>query len=223
MTSPVPAWRRATEMEARWPAGAAVLLAIVLQVLSPERSLSWARWVLPAAELVLLVVVAAVNPYRRSTPERDLRWVSLALAWVVGAVNGVFAVLLVIDIVDGRPTTALTLLGSGAAIWLTNVLSFALLYWEFDRGGPAARAAGSRRYPDFLFVQMQSQPDFADPRWEPRFADYLYLSFTNATAFSPTDVMPMTRWAKMTMMAQSAVSLVVVALVIARAVNVLGS
>lgn len=222
MTETTPAWQRRTEIEARWPAGLAVVAAIVLQVLSPERTLPWARWVLPAIEVLLLVVVAAVNPYRRDIRGRDLRWVSLALAWAVGAVNAMLAILLVIDIITGRPTTALTLLGSGGAIWLTNVLSFALLYWEFDTGGPAVRAAGERRYPDFLFVQMQTE-GVADPHWEPRFADYLYLSFTNSTAFSPTDVMPMTRWAKMTMLVQSAVSLVVVALVIARAVNVLGS
>lgn len=112
------------------------------------------------------------------------------------------------------------LLGSGAAIWLTNVVVFGLGYWEFDRGGPAARAYARKPLPDFLFVQMQN-PELTDPDWEPQFMDYLYLSFTNATAFSPTDVMPMTRWAKAMMMAQSAISLVLAALVIARAVNVL--
>jgi uncharacterized membrane protein len=95
------------------------------------------------------------------------------------------------------------------------------VYWELDRGGPAARAAAVRTHPDFLFAQMQN-PELADPEWEPQFVDYLYLSFTNATAFSPTDVLPLSRWAKLTMMVQSAVALVVVALVVARAVNVLG-
>jgi uncharacterized membrane protein len=100
------------------------------------------------------------------------------------------------------------------------VIIFALWYWEFDRGGPVSRAHAHRPYPDFLFPQM-STPDMAPSEWEPRFVDYLYLSFTNATAFSPTDVMPLSRWAKLTMLAQSAVSLITVALVIARAVNVL--
>ena len=110
------------------------------------------------------------------------------------------------------------LLASGAAIWLTNVIAFALWYWEFDRGGPVARAHGRTAVPDFQFVQMQS-PELAPPDWEPEFVDYLYLSFTNATAFSPTDVMPLSRWAKMVMLVQSAVSLVTVALIISRAVS----
>jgi uncharacterized membrane protein len=109
---------------------------------------------------------------------------------------------------------------TGAAIWLTNVIVFALWYWEFDRGGPVARALARKPLPDFQFVQMQS-PELAHPDWEPAFMDYLYLSFTNATAFSPTDVLPLSRWAKATMLLQSAISLVTVALVIARAVNVL--
>jgi uncharacterized membrane protein len=112
------------------------------------------------------------------------------------------------------------LLITGAAIWLTNVIVFSLWYWELDRGGPVARAHATRAHPDFLFAQMQN-PELAPSDWEPGFADYLYLSFTNATAFSPTDVLPLSRWAKLTMMLQSAVSLATVALVIARAVNIL--
>jgi uncharacterized membrane protein len=100
------------------------------------------------------------------------------------------------------------------------VIAFALWYWEFDRGGPVARALAIKPYPDFEFPQMTS-PELAPPSWEPMFADYFYLSFTNATAFSPTDVMPLSRWAKMLMLVQSAVSLLLAALVIARAVNIL--
>ena len=113
------------------------------------------------------------------------------------------------------------LLFTGGAIWVGNVLVFALWYWEVDRGGPARRARGDDPYPDFVFPQMQS-PSMAPPDWEPWFVDYLYLSFTNATAFSPTDVLPFSRWAKVVMMLQSGVSLMTVALVVARAVNILG-
>jgi uncharacterized membrane protein len=112
------------------------------------------------------------------------------------------------------------LLVSGGAIWLTNVIVFALWYWEFDRGGPVARAKGIKPYPDFQFVQMAT-PELAAPDWEPAFGDYLYLAFTNATAFSPTDVMPLSRWAKSAMALQSAVSIITGALIIARAVNIL--
>ena len=97
---------------------------------------------------------------------------------------------------------------------------FGLWYWELDRGGPAARAEARRRYPDFMFPQM-ANPDLAPPDWTARFFDYLWLSYTNATAFSPTDVMPLSRWAKQLMLLQSAVSLSTVALVVARAVNIL--
>jgi uncharacterized membrane protein len=106
----------------------------------------------------------------------------------------------------------------GAAVWLTNIIVFALWYWEFDRGGPVARAQGTKPHPYFLFPQMES-PHLAHEHWEPAFADYLYLAFTNATAFSPTDAMPLSRWSKMAMLTQSAVSLVTVALVISRAVG----
>jgi uncharacterized membrane protein len=127
----------------------------------------------------------------------------------------------VIGLVNGRlGDDPGPLLSTGAAIWLTNIIAFAVWYWQFDRGGPAARAHARRTLPDFQFVQMQN-PELAHPDWEPQFTDYLYLSCTNATAFSPTDVMPLTRWAKLTMLAQSLVSLTTVALVIARAVNIL--
>jgi uncharacterized membrane protein len=103
---------------------------------------------------------------------------------------------------------------------LTNVIVFALWFWEMDRGGPAARALARKVHPDFLFSQM-TVPDLVNLDWEPGFVDYLYLSFTNATAFSPTDTLPLSRWAKLTMMAESTVSFVTVALIVARAVNVL--
>ena len=101
------------------------------------------------------------------------------------------------------------------------MIVFGLWYWEFDRGGPVARARADKPYPDFLFPQMSSPAELTPPDWEPEFVDYLYMSFTNATAFSPTDVMPLSRWAKLTMLAQSLVSIVTVALVVARAVNIL--
>jgi hypothetical protein len=135
--------------------------------------------------------------------------------------NATSAGRLIVDLVrrEGiREPTQLLL--TGASIWFTNVIVFGIWYWEFDRGGPVERAAATRPYPDFLFPQMTS-PELAPPDWEPGFIDYLYVSFTNATAFSPTDVLPMTRWTKLTMLAQSAISVVTVALVIARAVNIL--
>lgn len=127
-----------------------------------------------------------------------------------------------ISIITGRVSNdAAVLLGSGAAIFVTNIIVFGILYWELDRGGPFARHAGERPYPDFMFPQMAS-PDVAKPNWRPTFVDYLYLSFTNVLAFSPTDTMPLARWAKLLMTVQAMVALSVAGLVIARAVNVLG-
>ena len=148
---------------------------------------------------------------------------NIALIAAISAANVTSAVLLVRAIITdqlGPKDTAIRLLLAGAAIWGTNVITFGLWYWEFDRGGPVSRLEGTSPYPDLLFSQMTS-PELTPHGWGPRFVDYLYLSFTNATAFSPTDVMPLARWAKLTMLVQSAVSLVLGALVIARAVNIL--
>jgi hypothetical protein len=199
----------------------AVVVAIGLQLLLPDSIVPVDRLLLPVVEGALLLALIVANPYRVDRESGLLRMLGLAILGVVTLSNGWSVLLLVQRILDGRPITPGRLLAAGAAIWLTNVIVFALAYWEFDRGGPAARAIGRRGHPDFLFAQMQS-PELAPPDWEPAFADYLYLSFTNATAFSPTDVLPLSRWAKMLMMAQSAVALMVVVLVVARAVNVLG-
>jgi uncharacterized membrane protein len=193
----------------------------VLQVVLPDPVSPGPRFVLPAVEVALLVLLVAVNPFRIDRTSRVQRMLSLAVLAVVVVSNGWSEVLLVQRILGGHASAAGPLLAGGAAIWLTNVLAFGLAYWEFDRGGPAVRASGERPYPDFLFAQMQS-PDMAPPEWEPAIADYLYLSFTNAAAFSPTDVLPLSRWAKLLMLTQSVVALAVVVLVVARAVNVLG-
>ena len=199
----------------------AILAAAVLQVVLPDTVSPGPRFLLPAVEVGLLVLLVAVNPFRIDRTSRVQRMLSLAVLAVVVLSNGWSEVLLVQRILGGHPTAAGPLLAGGAAIWLTNVLAFGLAYWEFDRGGPAVRASGERPFPDFLFAQMQN-PEMAPPDWEPAIADYLYLSFTNAAAFSPTDVLPLSRWAKLLMLTQSVVALAVVVLVVARAVNVLG-
>ncbi|MEU8983338.1 hypothetical protein ACFVXW_12210 [Streptomyces sp. NPDC058251] len=216
-----PAWRRATRGEPRWAVTAVILLAVALQLMLPHRLTLQPYWMLPALELVLLAGLIAANPRRVEPRTRWLRWLGLALIGVISLANGWAAVRLVAGLVNGTEGKyAGPLLLTGGGIWLTNVIVFALWYWEWDRGGPMARARGHRQFPDFLFVQMQS-PETAPQDWEPAFLDYLYLSFTNSTAFSPTDVMPLSRWAKMLMMLQSSVSLVTVVLVVARAVNIL--
>src|SRR5579859_1416281 len=218
----LPAWRRVTQGEPRWQVSLVVVAAIVLQLPVPGRlALLRPTWLLPVLETLLLIGLIIGNPRRIDRQSVILRYTSLTLIALISLANVWSAERLITAIVtrtfSGSPAT---LLIDGGSIWLTNVIAFALWYWEFDRGGPVARALGTKPYPDFQFVQMAS-PELAPPGWEPMFLDYFYLSFTNASAFSPTDVMPMSRWAKMLMLAQSAASLVTVALVIARAVNIL--
>jgi uncharacterized membrane protein len=176
--------------------------------------------VLPAAEFTLLILLVAANPRRIDRDRRWVRMASLTLVAIASVANIVSAARLVIGLVQGTVgQSAGPLLAYGAAIWSTNVIIFGLWYWEFDRGGPVERAKATKTHPDFQFPQMLT-PELTDKDWEPQFVDYLYVSFTNATAFSPTDTMPLSRWAKLLMLIQSGVSLVTVALVIARAVNV---
>jgi uncharacterized membrane protein len=216
----LPAWLRRTEGEQRLPVSLAVLAAIALQILLPSRFALRPHLLLPALEVALLIGLIAANPVRINRESGLLRTTSLGLLAVVSLGNAVSVVLLVHGLINGSAgESAGPLLATGVAIWGTNVIAFALWYWELDRGGPAARAKGGNPYPDFLFTQMTA-PEVSPPNWEPAFLDYLYLSFTNATAFSPTDVMPLSRWAKMMMLVQSAISIVAVALVISRAVNV---
>ncbi len=210
-----------TKGEKRWPVSLAAVAAIVLQVALPHRLSFHPYWLLPAVEALVLVGLLAANPSRINQRSRALRAASVALIAVTSLGNAWSAGHLVRALVQGTAgESAGPLLTTGSAIWLTNVIIFALWYWELDRGGPAARAHAERDWPDFQFPQMDN-PSLAPPHWEPTFFDYFYVSFTNATAFSPTDVMPLTRWAKMTMLTQSAISLVTVALVVARAVNIL--
>ncbi len=217
----LPAWRRVTRGESRLAVTIAILAAIGMLAALPARIAPQPRWLLPGLATLLLVGLTVANPTRIDRQSRVLRSASLLLIAVISVANAVTAARLVVDLVRGTGIrTPSELLLTGAAIWLTNVIVFGLWYWEFDRGGPVARAHGVKPYPDLLFPQM-TITELIPPDWEPEFVDYLYLSFTNATAFSPTDVMPLSRWAKLTMLAQSAVSLMTVALVIARAVNIL--
>jgi uncharacterized membrane protein len=218
----LPAWRRVTRGESRLAVTLAILAAIAMLVALPDRIAPHPRWLLPGLALLLLAGLVVASPTRIDRQSRALRSVSLLLIAVISIGNAATAARLIVDLVRGTGIrTPSELLLTGAAIWLTNVIAFGLWYWEFDRGGPVARAHAMKPYPDFLFPQMGSPPELTPPDWEPEFVDYLYFSFTNATAFSPTDVMPLSRWAKLTMLAQSAVSLMTVALVVARAVNIL--
>lgn len=220
-TDTPPGWRRRTQGEQRWPAATAVLAAAVLQLVLPERLTPGPRLLLPVLELVTLAALMAADPGRMERRVPALRRLSLLLVGLLSVANIASGTALVVDLVTGHGSDdPATLLRNGAAVYVTNVLVFGLWYWELDRGGPVARAHGLRQQPDFLFPQMQAT-DLVGPDWEPRFPDYLYLAFTNVTAFSPTDTLPLSRWAKMLMAVQAGLALVLVALVFARAINVL--
>jgi uncharacterized membrane protein len=159
----------------------------------------------------------------------DRRWlvlertVSITAAIVLGIVNLLILLAIVRAMVnESGQTSGIQLLSSGSAVWLTNILVFSLAYWQLDRGGPEARANGSRVLPDFLFPN-DSAPGHVLPGWKPEYVDYLALAFATATAFSPTDVLPLTPAAKLLLMAQSVISLGTLAIIVSRAVNVLGS
>ena len=209
--------------ESRWPPAVALLvfmtLNIAVRVWLPREGVARLPWVLPAVEAVLLLALVFGNPSRLA---RRTRWVhriavTLVVVLVVAALAGTG--LLVYDLIRGHgvSNSPSELLASGAIVWLGNNLSFALLYWLIDSGGPIARAQDSTPV-DFAFTQQMS-PELAPPGWRPVFLDYLHLGFTNATAFSPTDVMPLTLRAKYIMLVQSTVALALFGLIVARAVN----
>ena len=220
--SETPAWRRDTAGEPRWHVTVLVVVALALQLTLPSRLGLQPRLLLPGIEVALLVALTAANPGRVESPHPALRYGSIALVAVLTVANATSAGLLVHELLDGVHATssAGALLANGATIYVTNIIAFGIWYWEVDLGGPVARAHGSRQHPDLMFPQMAS-PELAPPHWEPMLADYLYVSYTNATAFSPTDTLPLTRWIKGVMALQSTVALVTLALVIARSVNIL--
>jgi hypothetical protein len=207
--------------EPRWPMACAVIAAMVLTALLPEALRAGPRLLLPLLEGVLLVALIVGDPGKIDRRSSALRALSIGLAFVL-VVGALWATVSLIDeLINGGATTnsASNLLEAGAVVWLLNIVAFALVYWELDGGGAAARAFQAPAHPDFAFPQQLS-PELAPAGWRPRFADYLYLAFTNATAFSPTDAMPLAPWAKLTMTVQSLISIAILGLVIARAVNI---
>jgi hypothetical protein len=209
--------------ESRWPPVAALVLFmatnIALRIWLPREGAVRVVWLVPALEaiLVVLLLVGAPGNLARRTPWVRRVALTLVFLFVAGALWS--TTLLVYDLIKGIgvTTSASELLATGAVVWLGNNLAFALLYWLMDGGGPLARSIDPAPV-DFAFTQHMS-PELAPPGWRPVFLDYLHLGFTNATAFSPTDVMPLTHRAKYTMVVQATVALALFGLIVARAVN----
>lgn len=218
-----------------WPAAALVAAASLYATL-PGRFIvgpssgvfSVARWAVPALTVILLAALLVIPPQtqlveavgqRAARARVTRRLVTLTITAIISAASAVSIVVLVHLLVTGARAQAPLLLRAAIHMWCTNVLLFALWFWQLDAGGPAQRFRHREHARDFLFPQ-QAMPELA-PAWQPAFIDYLYLSFTNATAFSPTDAMPLSRWAKVLMLLEAAASLLLALMVAARAVNIL--
>jgi hypothetical protein len=209
--------------ESRWPPAIALLVYMTLNIATrfwlPGDSAVRVPWLLPALEAALLVLLFFGDPSRLRTHTHRVRRVALVLVALLVLAALWSTALLVYDLIKGRGVTnsPSELLATGALVWLGNNLSFAFFYWLIDSGGPTARVRDPRPV-DFAFTQQMS-PELAPPGWRPLFLDYLHLGFTNATAFSPTDVMPLSLRAKYTMLVQATVALALFGLIVARAVN----
>ncbi|MGH2852022.1 MAG: hypothetical protein ACRDLP_15585 [Solirubrobacteraceae bacterium] len=228
MTQFAPVARREVENLGRrdpfWPAQVTVLAAIALSLDLPSNlTVSSEVWLIPAIEAVGLAGLILTTPWTPGLQRRQRRKVALALVALVTASNLVNLGLLVHTVLHPHAIHAnfgRELIVAGVEIWVTNVLLFTVWYWELDRGGPLARKTRPLPPPDFLFPQM-TEERLGGIDWLPCYLDYLYTSFTNATAFSPTDTMPLTPMAKLLMGAQSLASLITIGMVFARAVNIL--
>ena len=218
-----------------WLARGAVVAVVTLQLLLVNDFSIGARWLAPSIELLLLIPLSLATAWvhkevKRAAVEehfhfagslrRNIRRAALALTALITVMNFVALFFLVRALLGGHAGNARSLLIDAVNIWLTNVIAFALWYWGTDRGGPAGRGLGVHTKADFLFPNM-TLPEGSGGAWTPGFVDYLFLSFTNATAFSPTDTLPLSARAKLLMMAEAGISLLTLALVAARAVNIL--
>ena len=220
---------RQEERESRWEASPAVATIIGLQLLLAIVSLtqhwktwdfSWWVWLIPVVpETILLVLLSWSRPHQRLVQLGIRRTVGIVLLGFVSLANALLVVGVIASLVEGQEKSGAQLLLKAVTVWGTNVITFGLWFWDFDRGGPVTRVGGDPPLPDFLFPQMQSR-DVAPPHWTPELTDYMYVSFTNSIAFSPTDTLPLTRWAKLLMLSESAISAVTILLVAARAVNI---
>ena len=208
-----------------WPL-VALVLVILPQVLVPARMRLGPPSIVPIVEGAVVVALLAVAAKPGPVP-RAARPLVLSLFGLLILANTLAAVRLVALVLRGKldsggPLTVSRLLVAAAIVLATNIVTFGLVYWQVDGGGPAGRLVHAARYPDFQFPQTATK-GLSPPDWQPRFPDYLYLSFTNVVAFSPTDTMPLTIRVKGLMALQSIISLAVLVVVLARVINILPS
>ena len=205
--------------EPRWPASLALLACVGLYVVLPNRLVVGPHWVLPVLVALPLIPLSA-RRHRHPDESAWIRQATMGLIALVTLANVASMALLVDHLLNSHISQGRNLIYSAVAVWLTNVIVYGLWLWEIDRGGPHLRASGEKLQPDIQFPQMEN-PDQAPPNWRPRFADYLYTSFANGTSFAPADAMPLSLRAKALFASESVVSLITIAVVAARAVNIL--
>ena len=205
--------------EPRWPASAALLACVILYVVLPGRLVIGPRWLIPAL-IVLALVPLSTRRHRHPDESPRVRHLTLTLITLVTLANVTSVILLVHRLLDTSVSQGRALIYSAVAVWLTNVIVYGVWFWEIDRGGPTRRAADQTTVFDLQFPQMEN-PSLAPAQWRPRFSDYLYTSFANGTSFAPADAMPLSRRMKILFASESLVSLVTIAVVAARAVNIL--
>lgn len=205
--------------EPRWPASLALIACALLYVVLPDRLVIGPRWLLPVLVLLPLVPLSA-RRHRAPNESPFVRRTTIALIALITLANVASVELLVHNLLHTNVAQGRSLIYAAVAIWLTNVIAFGLWYWELDRGGPHLRAGGLGGWPDIQFPQMEN-PQLAPAQWKPHFGDYLYTSFANGTSFAPADAMPLSLRVKALFAAESMVSLVTIAVVAARAVNIL--
>jgi hypothetical protein len=210
--------------EPRWPSALAILVVIFLLATLPGHVYVLPVWVSYLAALAVLVPMAAVALIKQNMLWLRIERTMIILLAAAYVANTIAELADMIGVITLHPSgqNAFSLLSSSVAIWVANVLTFSLLYWQIDRGGPYARASHLTVKPDWVFPQPAT-PEDLPPDWRPLFLDYLYLGYNTATAFSPTDALPLTHRAKMLMMIESTISLLTMVIVLSRAINVLPS
>ena len=208
-----------THPEPRWPASLALLTCVLQYVLLPNRLVIGPRWLIPAL-IVLVLIPLSLRRHRHPDDSPWVRRLTLSLITLITVANFTSMVLLVQRLLNTSVSQGRALIFSAVSVWLTNIIVYGVWFWEVDRGGPTCRAAGHTDVFDLQFPQMEN-PEYAPKEWRPKFTDYLYTSFANGTSFAPADSMPLTRRMKILFLTESMVSFVTIAVVAARAVNIL--
>jgi uncharacterized membrane protein len=212
-------WRERTEPESRWSAFAAMAVIVAGQWWVSNSLRLDPVWLFPLLAGIVLLVSLGIYIAPREDPPKLMRRLALALVAIVVVANAASLLLLIRSVFAQSGLSPGELLITGLVLWLVNLTNFALLYWEMDGGGPEERAEGTCAFPDLLFMQQQ-QAGWGPDDWKPTFADYVYVSLTSAVAFSPTDTMPLSKQAKLAMGVESILSFAILAVLVARAVNI---